>query len=97
LVNLYLKTGPSYTRYFGETLLYGVGQELRRNRTELSEPWRRLSLSTSGIANLHDVRAFGFRIFTNIGYGLIPSFYDDGHLNNGATWCKLHFKVPIGT
>jgi len=92
LVNLYLKTGQSYTRYFGETLLYGVGQELVRiNSDPLSEPWRRMSLSTGGVTNLDDVRAFGFRIFTNTGYGLIPSFYDDGHENNGTTWRKFHF------
>lgn len=94
IIKLYLKTGIDSKQYFGDPLTYSVGQQLSFDSYPFSEPWQYLSLTTDGIDNLNDVRAFGFRLFTNTGYGLNSSFYDDGHLYDGVTWRKFHFDNP---
>ena len=94
IIKLYLKTGKKSKQYFGDPLTYSVGQQLDYDSYPFSEPWQYLSLATDGIKNLNDVRAFGFRLFTNTGYGLNSSFYDDGHPFGGTSWRKFLFDNP---
>lgn len=94
MIKLYLKTGQNSVQYFGDPLIYSVDQQIIFNSYPFSEPWHYLSLKTDGINNLDDVRAFGFRLMTNTGYGLNPSFYDHGHTDSGTSWRKFHFDSP---
>lgn len=94
IIKLYLKTGQNYMQYFGEPLVYSVDQQIIFDSYPFSEPWHQLSLKTDGINNLDDVRAFGFRLMTNTGYGLNSSFYDYGPSGAGTSRRKFLFDNP---